>query len=40
MRQHADRLTGANQRFDEEADAMSDPPPQTSYLVAAELPDD
>jgi hypothetical protein len=39
MRQHADRLTGADQRFEEEADAVSDPPPQTSHLIAAELPD-
>jgi hypothetical protein len=40
MRRHADRLTGADKRFEEAADAMSTRPPETSHLIAAELPDD
>ena len=38
LRQHADRLTGADQRFEDEADALSDPPPPTSHLIAVNLP--
>jgi MFS family permease len=40
MRQHTDRLTGADQRFEEEADALSDPSSQTAHLIAVELPED
>lgn len=38
MRQHADRLTGADERFEETADALSHPPPVTAHLIAVELP--
>jgi hypothetical protein len=38
MRQHADRLTGADERFVETADALSHPPPVTAHLIAVELP--
>jgi MFS family permease len=40
MRQHADRLTGADQQYEEEARAFSDPPEETSHLIAVELPAD
>jgi MFS family permease len=38
MRQHADRLTGADERFEETADSLSHPPPETAHLIAVELP--
>jgi MFS family permease len=38
MRQHADRQTGTDWAFEERAGALSDPPPQTSHLIAAEVP--
>jgi MFS family permease len=38
LRQHADRLTGADERFEETADALSHPSPETSHLIAVELP--
>ncbi|MEA2637880.1 MAG: hypothetical protein QOE18_937 [Chloroflexota bacterium] len=38
MRQHADRQTGTDRAFEERAGALSDPPPQTSHLIAAEVP--
>jgi hypothetical protein len=34
LRQHSDRPTGADERFEEEADALSDPPPETPHLIA------
>jgi MFS family permease len=39
MRQHADRLTGADQQIEEEAASFSDPPEETSHWIAVELPD-
>jgi hypothetical protein len=39
MRQHAERLTGADQQYETEAEAFSDPPQETSHLMAVELPD-
>jgi hypothetical protein len=39
MRQHSDRLTGTDQQYEEEAEAFSDPPVETSHLIAVELPD-
>ena len=39
LRQHTDRLTGADRHYEEVADALSDPPPQTAHLLAADLPD-
>jgi hypothetical protein len=39
MRQHADRLTGADQQYEEEAKAFSDAPEDTSHLIAVDLPD-
>ena len=34
LRQYADRLTGADQHYEDEADAFSDPPVETSHLIA------
>ena len=39
MRQHADRLTGSDQQYEEEAQSFSDPPEETSHLIAVDLPD-
>jgi MFS family permease len=39
LRQHNDRLTGADRQHEEQADALSDPPPQTVHLIAAEVLD-
>ena len=39
LRQHADRLTATDQQYEEEAEAFSDPP-ETSHLIAVDLPDD
>ena len=39
MRQHADRLTVSDQQYEEEATALSDPPEETSHLIAVDLPD-
>ena len=36
LRQHRERLTGADRQFEEQADALSDPPPQTEHLIAAD----
>jgi MFS family permease len=38
MRQHADRQTGTDSAYEERASALSEPPPQTSHLIAAEVP--
>jgi hypothetical protein len=38
LRQHADRLTATDQQYDAEAQAFSDPP-ETSHLIAVDLPD-
>src|SRR5512132_1156742 len=37
MRQHADRLTGVDERFKETADALSHPPPETTHVIADKL---
>jgi MFS family permease len=39
MSQHADRLTGADQQFEREASVLSNPPEETSHLIAVEIPD-
>jgi hypothetical protein len=39
MRQHADRLTGTDQQYEEAVSSLSDPPEETSHLIAVELPD-
>lgn len=39
MRQHADRLTGADQDYEEQAQSFSDPAEQTSHLIAVDIPD-
>jgi MFS family permease len=39
MSQHADRLTGSDRQYEEEAKAFSNPPEETSHLIAVELPD-
>jgi MFS family permease len=39
MRQHAERLTGSDRQYEEEAKAFSNPPEETSHLIAVELPD-
>ena len=36
LRQHRDRLTGADRDFDAKARDLSDPPSQTRHLIAAE----
>jgi len=36
LRQHHDRLTGADRDFDSKARDVSDPPAQTSHLIAAD----
>jgi MFS family permease len=38
MRQHGERQTGTDVAFEERAGALSDPPPKTSHLIAAEVP--
>jgi MFS family permease len=38
LRQHSDRLTGADQQYEEHAKTLSDPPPQTKHLLAADIP--
>lgn len=38
LRQHADRQTGTDWAFEERANALSDPPPETSHLIGAEVP--
>ncbi len=39
LRQHNERLTGADRQYEEQADALSDPPPLTTHLLAADIPD-
>lgn len=39
IRQHRDRLTGADQRFLEHAENLSDPPPRTEHLIAVDVPE-
>jgi hypothetical protein len=39
LRQHADRLTGADRQCEEQVDVLSDPPPQTSHLVSVDMRD-
>ena len=39
LRQHADRLTGTDQQYEEEAAAYSDGRVDTSHLIAVELPE-
>jgi MFS family permease len=39
QRQHTERLTGADRQAEQRADALSDPSPRTSHLIAADLPD-
>jgi predicted MFS family arabinose efflux permease len=38
LRQHSDRLTATDQQYEEAAQAFSDPP-ETSHLIAVDLPD-
>jgi MFS family permease len=39
LRQHRERLTGVDRQYEERAEALSDPPPQTTHLLAADVPD-
>ncbi|HXC76351.1 MAG TPA: MFS transporter, partial [Candidatus Acidoferrum sp.] len=39
LRQHGDRLTGTDQQYDEAAGALSDRSPETSHLIAVEVPE-
>jgi len=39
LRQHADRLTGVDQQYEEEAQGFSERPTDTSHLIAVELPE-
>jgi len=38
LRQHSDRQTGTDWAFEEHARALSDPPPETSHLIGADVP--
>jgi MFS family permease len=38
LRQHGERLTGADRQLQQRASDMSDPPPETSHLIAVEVP--
>lgn len=38
LRQHRDRLTGADRQYEEQAETLSNPPPQTAHLLAADVP--
>jgi MFS family permease len=35
LRQHSERQTGVDHAYEEEADTLSDPPPQVSHLISA-----
>ncbi len=37
--QDRERQTGADRQHEEQAAALSDPPPQTAHLLAADVPD-
>jgi hypothetical protein len=39
LRQHSDRLTATDQQYEEDAEAFSHPPVETSHLIGVELPD-
>jgi predicted MFS family arabinose efflux permease len=39
LRQHSERLTRTDQMFEEEAEAFATAPPETSHLIAVEVPD-
>jgi predicted MFS family arabinose efflux permease len=39
LRQHADRLTGADRLLEESATTLSDPPEQSSHLISVDLSD-
>jgi hypothetical protein len=39
LRQHRERQTGADRQHEEQAVALSDPPPQTAHLLAADVQD-
>ena len=36
LRQHRYRITGTDHEFEEAADALSDPPPEVSHLIAVD----
>ena len=36
LRQHRYRITGTDHEFEEVADALSDPPPEVSHLIAVD----
>jgi hypothetical protein len=36
LRQHHEPLTGADRQYKEQADALSELPPQTAHLIAAD----
>jgi predicted MFS family arabinose efflux permease len=39
LRQHNERQTSTDRQHEEQADALSDPPPQTTHFLAADIPD-
>jgi hypothetical protein len=39
LRQHTGRLTETDRQYEEQADVLSDPPPQVAHLIAAEKRD-
>jgi len=39
LRQHNERLTGTDQQYEDQADALSNPPPVTTHLLGADVSD-
>jgi len=39
LRQHSERLTGTDQQYEQEAESFTAAPPETSHLIAVDLPD-
>ena len=39
LRQHTERLTRTDQQYEQEAEALTTAPGETSHLIAVDLPD-
>ncbi len=39
LRQHGERLTGTDRQYEQEVDALSDPPPRISHLIGTDIGD-
>jgi hypothetical protein len=37
LRQHSERLTGTDRKYEEEVDELSNPPPRISHLIATDM---